>query len=71
MAEQIAELQIVKTSPGCVRYSLHVAGREVWSNRAFADVPESHAGCRARAQAWALKARYRIVEENEGQRKRA
>ncbi len=29
MAEQIAELQIVRTSPGCVRYALIVAGREV------------------------------------------
>ncbi len=71
MAEQFAELQIVKTSPGCVSYRLIVAGRVVWSNRTFADIPESHAGCRARAHAWALKAGYRIVEGTEGQLKRA
>ncbi len=70
MQPPIAELVTVQTSPGCVSYRLIVAGRTVWSNRAFADVPESHAGCRARAHAWALKAGYRIVEGKEGQRKR-
>jgi hypothetical protein len=51
MAEQLAELQIVRTSPGCVSYRLIVAGRVVWINRAFADIPESHAGCKARMKA--------------------
>ena len=78
MQPPIAELVTVTTSPGCVSYRLLVrdaesltAPRVVWSNRAFADVPESHAACRARARAWALKAGYRIVEGKEGQRKRA
>jgi hypothetical protein len=34
-------------------------------------IAQSHAGCRARAQAWALKHGYRIVEGKEAQRKRA
>ncbi len=75
----IAELVAVQTSPGCVFYRLLVRDAEslmappriVWSNRAFTDIPQSHAGCRARARAWALKHGYRIVEEKEGQRKRA
>ena len=79
MQPPIAELVTVQTSPGCVSYrllvrdaeSLTAAPRVVWCNRAFADMPESHAGCRARAQAWALKNGYRIVEGKEGQRKRA
>ena len=79
MQPPIAELVTVTTSPGCVSYRLLVRDAEsltapprvVWSNRAFADVPASHAGCRARAHAWALKHGYRIVERKEGQRRRA
>jgi hypothetical protein len=80
MQPPIAELVAVQTSPGCVSYrllvvrdaeSLTAPTRLVWSSRAFADVPESHAGCRARARAFALKAGYRIVERKEGARKRA
>ncbi len=75
----IAELVTVQTSPDCVSYRLLVRDAEsltapprvVWRNRAFADIPESHAGWRARARAWALKHGYRIVEEKEGQKKRA
>jgi hypothetical protein len=74
-----AELVAVQTSPDCVSYRLLVRNAEsltapprvVWMNRAFADIPERHAGCRARAQAWALKAGYRIVEGKEGKQKRA
>ena len=79
MQPSIAELVTVTTSPSCVSYrllvrdaeSLTVVPRVVWMNRAFADVPESHAACRARAHAWALKHGYRIVESKEGQQKRA
>ena len=79
MQPPIAELVAVQTSPGCVSYrllvrdaeSLTAAPRVVWMNRAFADIPESHAGCRARAHAWALKAGYRIVESKGGERRRA
>ncbi len=75
----IAELATVQTSPGCVSYRLLVRDPEslaappriVWRNRAFADIPESHAGCKGRAYAWALKHGYRIVEGKQGQRKRA
>ncbi len=76
---QTAELVSVRTSQACVSYRLLVRDPEsitapprvVWMNRAFADIPESNAGCRARAHAWALKAGYRIVEGKEGQKKRA
>ena len=79
MQPPIAELVAVQTSPGCVSYrllmrdaeSLTAPPRIVWRNRAFADIPESHAGCRARAHAFALKEGYRIVEEKEEQRRRA
>ena len=79
MQPPIAELVAVQTSPGCVSYRLLVRdpesltppARVVWRNRAFADIPESHAGCAARAQSWALKHGYRIAEGKEGQRKRA
>ncbi len=79
MQPPIAELVAIQTSPDCVSYRLLVRDAEsltappqvVWMNRAFADIAESHAGCRARAHAWALKAGYRIVEGTEGQRKRA
>ncbi len=79
MQPPIAELVTVRTSPGSVSYRLLVRDAEsltapprvVWMNRAFADIPESHAGCRARAYAWALKNDYRIVEGKDGQRKRA
>ena len=70
MAEQLAELQIVRTSDACLSYRLIVAGRTVWSNRAFADVPESHTACRARARTWALKNGYWIVERPESERRR-
>ncbi len=76
---QTAELVSVRTSQACVSYRLVVRDPEsitappriVWSNRAFADVPASHAGCRTRAHAWALKHGYRVVEGKEGQRRRA
>ncbi len=79
MQPPIAELVAITTSPGCVSYRLLVRDPEsltappriVWMNRAFADIAESHAGCRARAHAWALKHGYRIVDGMEGQRKRA
>ena len=61
----VAELITIKTSPGCVSYRLVVDGRIVWRNRAFADVAASHAGCRARAKAWALEHGYRLVERKE------
>ena len=72
----IAELVAVQTSPGCVSYrllvcdaeSLTAAPKVVWMNRAFADVPASQAACRARAQAWALKHGYQIVESKEHRR---
>ncbi len=75
----IAELVAVQTSPGCVSCRLLVRDEEsltapphiVWMNRAFADIPASHAGCRARAQAWAPRAGYRNIEGKEGQRKQA
>ncbi len=78
MQPPIAELVAITTSPGCVSYrllvrdaeSLTAAPRVVWMNRAFADIAERHAGCRARAHAWALKHGYRIVEEKEGQQRR-
>ena len=71
--QPIAELVTVQTSPGCVAYRLYVRDDEsltapprlVWSNRAFADVAASHAGCRTRAWAWALEHGYRIVERRE------
>ncbi len=79
MQPPIAELVTVQTSPACVSYRLEVADgdnltaprRVVWSNRAFADVPESHAACRARAKAWALRQGYKVVERKEERRKRA
>ena len=75
----IAELIAVQRSLGCVSYQLLVRNsvrltlppRIVWMNRAFADIPASHVGCRAQAHAWALKAGYRIMEGTEGQLKRA
>ncbi len=73
----IAELVTVQTSPGCVSYRLLVrdaeslmAPRIVWSNRAFADIPESHAGGRGRAYAFALKEGYRIIDRTEVERRR-
>ena len=60
--QPIAELVTKQTSPGCISYRLVVDGRIAWRNRAFADVAASHAGCRARARAWALKHEYWIVE---------
>ncbi len=78
MQPPIAELVAITTSPGCVSYRLLVrdaesltAPRVVWMNRAFADIPASHVGCRAQAHAWALKVGYRIMEGTEGQLKRA
>jgi hypothetical protein len=79
MQPPIAELVAIQTSPGCVSYRLLVRVTEsltappwvVWMNRAFADIAESHAGCRARGHEFALKHGYRIVEGQEGQRKRA
>ncbi len=79
MQPPIAELVTVRTSPGCVSYRLLVRDEEaltaptrvVWMNRAFADIPASHAGCRARARAWALKHGYRIIERKEEPRKHA
>ncbi len=79
MQPPIAELVAIQTSPGCVSYrllvrdteSLTVPARVVWSNRAFADVPESQAACRARAPAWALKEGYRIVDRTELERRRS
>ncbi len=75
----IAELIAVQRSLGCVSYQLLVRDsvrltpppRIVWMNRAFADIPESHAGCKGRAYAWALKHGYRIVEGTKGQKRRA
>ncbi len=62
MAEQqIAELTVINTSAACVSYRLIVAGRVVWSNRAHADVPESHAAVKARMKAWAEARGVRIV----------
>ena len=71
MQPPIAELVTIATSSGCVSFRLVVAGRTAWSNRAFADMTESHAACRARALAWALKQGYRIVEMKGGDRRRA
>ncbi len=63
---QPAELEIVSTSPQCVSYRLRVSGRIVWSNRAFADIPESHAAVRRRLEAWARKHGYRVIEADPG-----
>ncbi len=73
MQSPISELVAIQTSPGCVSYRLLVRDAEsltapprvVWMNRAFADIPESHAGCRARAHAFALKEGFRIVDRSD------
>lgn len=78
MAPSVVELVTVQTSAACVSYRLEVADSDsltaprqiVWSNRAFADVPASHAACRARARAWALQEGHRIVERSESERRR-
>ena len=67
----VAELVTKQTSPGCVSYRLVVDGRIVWRNRAFANVAESHAGCRARAQAWAIEHGFKLIERKEVQRRSA
>ena len=79
MQPPIAELVTVQTSPGCVSYRLYVRDAEsltaplrlVWSNRAFADVAASHAGCRARAKAWAIEHGFKLIERKEVEQKRA
>ena len=78
MQPPIAELVTVQTSPGCVSYRLLVRDPEsltappriVWRNRAFADIPESHAGCKGRAYAFALKEGYRVIDRTEVERRR-
>ena len=72
------ELVTVRTSATCISYRLYAppegitdAPRLVWSNRAFADVPESRAACEARARRWARAHGYRIVERKEVVKRRA
>ena len=67
----VAELITKQTSPGCISYRLVVDGRIVWRNRAFADVAASHAGCRARAKAWAIEHGFKLIERKEVQRRSA
>ncbi len=62
---RLAELNVVRTNETCVSYRLRVLGRIVWSNRAYADVPESHAAVRRRMEAWAAEHGYRVSERKE------
>ncbi len=75
---QIAELEIVTTSAGCVSYRLYAVDGEsltaprrlVWSNRVV-PTAEGDAGARRRMAAWALEHGYTVRERRKTERRRA
>ena len=79
-AERMPPVELVtqRTSAHCISYRLYLppegitdAPRLVWSNRAFADVPESCAACEARARRWTAQHGFKVIQRKEAPRKRA